>query len=130
MEKRLPRNLKVTRAILDQQALEAKKQRINNIKAYLAFALVVFLLGIFCVWWGFGGLNNRFLARFSENTRTITAWIALTITVIGFLLAGYLYSTLKSTRRNFAKMVVEYDTLYPDNKYAENDFNKPQKTVK
>ena len=105
----------------DQAALKDQEHLINSLRAYLISALIVAVVGIICVLWGFGGFNNRFLARFSEHTRAITAWSASLATAISLLFSAFLVGVMTNAKKHFKTEVVGFNEKYPLSKYSKEE---------
>ena len=124
MRKELKEGTKINPQIISAYSdLNNQQQMITSLHSYLVFALLLVIGGLLCVWWGFGGLNTRFLMKFSPLTRSVVAWVAVTITLISMLFSAYLFGVIHNARKHLEKDIEVYNTNFPHAKF-ERKSNK------
>ncbi len=124
MRKEIKEGTKINPVLIKEYGnLQEQQQMIDSLHSYLIFSLVVVVIGLLCVWWGFGGLNTRFLARFSPHTRIVVAWVAVSVTLLNLLFAAYLFGVTNNAKKHLEKDIKEYNEKFPQAKYIKQKRN-------
>lgn len=97
--------------------IATKYQMTKNIRSYMIFMFVLFVIGAVFAWWGFLNIQDPFIKNVSNQSREIIAWIGLVIGSLGLILTVFLFYVMNNARKYVLQLINIYDQKYPNSKY-------------